>query len=284
MDGNKNVVGYFLEIAEVITQPAISSDKIQAIRKQEFQFITGGSKSNIGHELEFQFQWDDSSYSTWGDSIRFNSYSKNGEYTVRARARCKIHGDIISDWSNDHNIQVSGCQLDVTLDPDSSGTIYKEPNKIDYDYQESVTLTAIPNTGYLFRNWNGDIQDTTITKVITINRDTTLSAHFDKISSLFEYRQGQNLHYKLFQNYPNPFNQQTTITFMLPKNSNVVLIIYNTNGQIISEIINHNMNAGVHAFNWNGKDEFGNDVTSGVFFYHLKTDEFSQINKMLMLK
>jgi enediyne biosynthesis protein E4 len=284
MNGNKKVVGYFQEIAEVITQPAISSDKIQAIRKQEFEFSTGGAKSNFGHELEYQFQWDDSSFSTWGDSIRFNSYSKNGEYTVRARARCKIHGDINSDWSKDHNIQVFGCLLDVKLDPDSSGIIYKEPNKIDYDYQESVTLTAIPNSGYLFRNWNGDIQDTTITKVITINSDTTLSAHFDKMSNLLEYRQGQNLQYKLFQNYPNPFNQQTTITFMLPKNSNVILTIYNTTGQIIIHIVNQNKSAGIHAFKWDGKDEFGNDVTSGVFLYHFKTDEFSQIKKMLILK
>jgi len=284
MDGSKHIITYFNKIEETITQPKITSNKIQPFRKQEMHFVAGGAESIFGHELEYQFQWDDSSYSAWGDSSRYYSYSENGEYVIRTRARCKIHPDIVSDWSNDFKIQVVGCKLNVTLAPDSAGTINKEPNKFDYDYQEIVTLTANPSDGYFFSNWNGDAQDTTITKLITLKKDTTISAHFDRMVSINEYTQIGKLQYELFQNFPNPFNQQTTITFILAKQSKVVLTIYNTNGQTISEFTNPNMQAGLHTFKWSGKDVFGNEVTSGVFLYHLKTDEFSKINKMLMIK
>ncbi|MBC8182869.1 VCBS repeat-containing protein [candidate division KSB1 bacterium] len=284
MDSNKNIIAYFEKIKEVITQPFISSGLELAFRKQELQFVAGGAKSNYGHELEFQFQWDDSSYSSWGDSSRFFCYSQNGEFLIRTKARCKVHPDIVSDWSNDYKIQITGCVLDVTPDPDSSGTIYKEPNKTDYDYREIVTLTAIPNNGYYFKNWNGDIQDTTVTKVIILKGDTTLSALFDERSSVFGNKYGGKLQYELFQNYPNPFNQQTTIDFMLQEKTDVVLTIYNTTGQIISKIFNQNLQAGLHTFKWNGKDDLGNEVTSGVFLYQIKTDQFSQIRKMVMIK
>jgi len=284
MDSSKNIIAYFEKIEEVISQPTISNGSNHAFRKQELQFAAGGAKSNYEHELEYRFQWDDSSYSTWGDSTRFFCYTQNGEFLIRTKARCKTHPNIFSDWSNEHKIRITGCELDVTPDPDSAGTIYKDPDKIDYDYQEIVILTANPNGGYFFKNWNGDIQDTTVTKVIAMIKDTTISARFDKRSSVFGYKQGEKLQYELFQNYPNPFNQQTTISFMLPNKTDVVLTIYNTTGQKIIKISNHNMQAGLHSFKWNGKDEFGNDVTSGVFIYHFKTADFSEINKMLLLK
>ena len=78
-----------------------------------YQFFTGGSSSNLGstHRLEYQFSWGDGTYSSWGSSSRdFFSQSHiwalAGTYQVRARARCKIHTDCGSDWSNALSISI----------------------------------------------------------------------------------------------------------------------------------------------------------------------------------
>lgn len=93
----------------------------------------------------------------------------------------------------------------------------------------------------------------------------------------------------LEQNYPNPFNPSTQIKFTLPVNSNVSLIIYNLLGETVSEIVNSNMNSGVHTVQWNSSDFYGNKVTSGIYFYRLKAhgidgSEFKQVRKMILLK
>jgi len=76
--------------------------------------------------------------------------------------------------------------------------------------------------------------------------------------------------YELAQNYPNPFNPTTTISFQLPVNSNVSLVIYNINGQLVKRLVAGEMNAGYHSVMWDAKDDRGQQVASGVYLYVLK--------------
>jgi hypothetical protein len=89
---------------------------------------------------------------------------------------------------------------------------------------------------------------------------------------------------QLLQAYPNPFNPETTIPFSLSKAGNVKINIYNTKGQLIKTLLNDNKKAGNHSVKWNGKDENGNAVSSGMYFYRLQTDKVTYTNKMLLLK
>ena len=97
---------------------------------------------------------------------------------------------------------------------------------------------------------------------------------------------GSNLpeNYTLFQNYPNPFNPTTTIGYKISKASNVSLIIYNSLGQVVKTLINANQSAGNYNVRWNGTNEFGTKVTSGIYFYRLNTNEYTNVKKMIMLK
>lgn len=81
-------------------------------------------------------------------------------------------------------------------------------------------------------------------------------------------------HNLVLKNYPNPFNPHTTIKFNLSHNSDAELIIYNTKGQIIKKFFNNNKAPGEHTILWNGRDNMGRKVRSGVYFYKLKTDYY----------
>lgn len=90
--------------------------------------------------------------------------------------------------------------------------------------------------------------------------------------------------YSLSQNYPNPFNPKTIIRFALPKDSWVKMEIYNILGQKVKTLIDEKLTAGLKEVEWDGKDDKGFESASGIYFYKIKADEFSDIKKMVMLK
>ena len=90
--------------------------------------------------------------------------------------------------------------------------------------------------------------------------------------------------YALVQNYPNPFNPETEIRFQLPKDSHVVLRIFNTLGQEIRTLTDREYEAGLHRVRWDAEDNNGNVVSSGIYLYQLRAGGFSQIRKMTLLR
>jgi immune inhibitor A len=95
--------------------------------------------------------------------------------------------------------------------------------------------------------------------------------------------------YTISQNYPNPFNPSTSIEFSLPFTSDVRLTVYNLLGQIVTELVNEEIIAGNYSVVWNGRDQDGIKVSSGVYLYKMQTTgtngkEFHQIRKMVLLK
>jgi hypothetical protein len=88
----------------------------------------------------------------------------------------------------------------------------------------------------------------------------------------------------LEQNYPNPFNPETSISYTLKNAGKVSLEIYNLKGQRVKTLVNKQENAGQHAVVWNGQDDKGNAVSSGVYFYKLKSGNYTSTRKMILLK
>lgn len=90
--------------------------------------------------------------------------------------------------------------------------------------------------------------------------------------------------YELEQNYPNPFNPETVISFNLPKPGNVKIKIYDVLGNEIRTLIDEERLAGKHNIYWNSTDNFGKRVSSGVYFYTITADNFTQTKKMVLMK
>jgi len=90
--------------------------------------------------------------------------------------------------------------------------------------------------------------------------------------------------FALQQNYPNPFNMATEIVYQLPEAVYVNLTIYNSLGHKIRTLISREQGAGKYAAHWNGRDEQGNNISSGIYFYRLETAQFSNVKKMALVK
>ncbi|MBN1465911.1 VCBS repeat-containing protein [candidate division KSB1 bacterium] len=90
--------------------------------------------------------------------------------------------------------------------------------------------------------------------------------------------------YHLSQNYPNPFNPATEIRFDLPKSAHVKLVIYDVRGYSVKTLVNETKSAGSFAMAWNGDDDRGNPVPSGLYFYTMQTDHFTACRKMTLLR
>jgi hypothetical protein len=88
----------------------------------------------------------------------------------------------------------------------------------------------------------------------------------------------------LDRNYPNPFNPSTVIGYQLPVNSKTVLRIYNALGQEVRTLVDGAMPAGYHRVTWDGRDQNGHRVASGVYIYRLEAGSFKRVRKMLMVK
>ena len=91
--------------------------------------------------------------------------------------------------------------------------------------------------------------------------------------------------YKLEQNYPNPFNPTTTIKFYLPINKQISLTVYNALGQKIKTLVNNELlTAGEHSVQWDGTNNAGQKVASGMYIYELKYGNFKIQKRMTLLK
>jgi lysophospholipase L1-like esterase len=90
--------------------------------------------------------------------------------------------------------------------------------------------------------------------------------------------------YALEQNFPNPFNPTTAVRFQLPQADQVKLIVFNTLGQQVRTLVDGKLVAGYHAIAWDGRNETGERVASGVYYYRLVTPRYQAIKKMALVK
>jgi hypothetical protein len=91
---------------------------------------------------------------------------------------------------------------------------------------------------------------------------------------------------QLSQNYPNPFNPTTNIQFSVDKGqeTNVTIEVFNIRGQKVKTLVNENFSSGEHSVVWNGDDENGRSVGSGIYFYRMQTENFTETKKMILMK
>ncbi len=168
-------------------------------------------------------------------------------------------------------------RYNVAVWVDGSGRVELDPENGPYIEGTQVTITAIPDSGWVFNSWSGDITGTENPIIVTVVENIFATAHFDIAASVED--ENINLNYNLDQNFPNPFNPGTTISYSLPEAGLVKIVIYNTIGEVVKELVNEMKSPGIYNVKWDASDR-----NSGVYFLRIEMDHFSQTRKMILLK
>lgn len=128
--------------------------------------------------------------------------------------------------------------------------------------------------------WNVSASDS-VTEVPSTNGPNILTIDASTVS-IEDLQIPENV--MLYQNYPNPFNPTTTIRYELPEQSNVSLIIYDLNGKIVRTIESGSKSMGRYKYIWNGLDESGMQLSTGVYLTRLQAGSYTKTIKMLYIK
>lgn len=86
------------------------------------------------------------------------------------------------------------------------------------------------------------------------------------------------------QNFPNPFNPLTQIRYSIPTSQNVTITLYNILGQKIKTLLSQKQTAGEHKVIWDARDDSGQPVSSGIYFYQLRAGDFTETKKMMLMR
>jgi len=181
-----------------------------------------------------------------------------------------------------HNVQL---RWDQPTDPDvnyfsiyrstTSGFTPSPSNRVGYSSGTEFVDTNLVNGSYYYKltatDFSGNAGGPSVELPINV---TSVHEQEGSVPKVFA----------LFQNYPNPFNPITQIRFSIPKRAKVELSVYNILGQKVTTLLNEELEAGNYTSTWNGKDDKGFDVSSGIYFYKLNSNEFSATKKMLLVR
>jgi hypothetical protein len=182
---------------ETISSPGVLSGPTSGVPGGSCTYTTGGSSSNLGHTVEYQFDWkgDGTDLSSWGSLTQAKAWAAAGSYNVRARARCTADTSVVSNWSGSLPVTISASAVSCTLATNPSGlqitvdgTNYIAPQTFSWMPGSSHTLSvSTPQSGvlgtrYAYSSWSdGGAQTHTIT-VPTFS--TTYWANFTSQYSL----------------------------------------------------------------------------------------------------
>ena len=173
-----------------------------------------------------------------------------------------------------------------TLNIDSLYTYYPDEltndGFIKYFEYEFILRGLDPGTAYKIKlaNYESDFCRTHSGEIVEIDTIQTMPA--TDIPSDGDGILAEN--FRIHQNYPNPFNPRTEIQFEVPRKENVTLIIYNLLGQTVKRFELGEKPAGAHTVIWDGTDDTGRAVATGIYLYRITAGDFTGAKKMLLLK
>ncbi|MCK4653512.1 MAG: right-handed parallel beta-helix repeat-containing protein [Candidatus Cloacimonetes bacterium] len=211
-------------------------------------------------------------WNNFPQEIEFYSWGEPNSITV---AYSDVQGGEIGIVTN-NNGSINWLEGNIDSDP-----LFADATNGDYQLTEDSPCI---DAGTAFFEWQGNI-------LLNMTPDEYFGIAPDMGAYEWEGVNNDKQHIiplinKLYGNYPNPFNPETTISFSVAQTSSfVILDIFNIKGQKVKTLVNEALPAGEHSVVWDGKDEKGKNVSSGIYFYKLNNDgKTIASRKCLLLK
>jgi len=216
-----------------------------------------------------------------------NIISKSGVYAINANGQISVEKVIFNNfWEKSKNIFKGingdlGSLSTTNYNGDSCdvmSNIFFDPefwDNLNYDFHLKETSKCI-NAGGGNCPWDADKSPPDI-GAFSFDPDyirTSVKDFYYMIPSEF----------RLFHNYPNPFNPETFISYQVPKASRVMIEVFNLLGQHIRTLIDEEKSPGSYQILWNGLDDQGQSVSSGVYLYKMKAGDFRAMKKMVLVR
>jgi len=169
----------------------------------------------------------------------------------------------------------------VTGDPDST-------NQLNHIQVENITLEDLDgNDNFDKYTTSVSIEDGRLTLEPSPNSKNLKICFiniYKRTTAIKEQNGSMPYQMMLAQNFPNPFNRSTTISFTVSQQEDVRITIFDILGRLTRTLLKKKMIPGHYSVKWDGKDDAGNFVSSGIYFYTLKTANFSDVKKLLLIK
>ena len=156
-----------------------------------------------------------------------------------------------------------------------------------YSFDEGFIMPdggAVLDVGFDIVNTHGDVSYDVEIENLVLSDPYGNSIPLDRSDLTAQIASPAPGEYSLSQNYPNPFNPETTIEFTLPVDGKIVLDVIDVSGQRVKRLMQGNRQAGSYTVLWNGLDERGMKVASGVYFYKIRAGDFVKMRKMVLIK
>lgn len=210
-------------------------------------------------------------------SAEYNSDNSIYYVTVNAKDVAGVNGIAFSlkyDAAKYEFVKeiVSGLSGDIKIINDAEGIVDIASYYGSEQFRGAITLGFKPR---------GQIAEMNIEMV---NAEVAINGVVSAVSTSAVTLKAVPTVYSLSQNVPNPFNPTTTIAYSIPKAGHVSLAVYNIAGQKVRTLVNESQSAANYKVVWNGKNDNGESVATGMYFYRLVSGNYSKIVKMTLMK
>jgi uncharacterized repeat protein (TIGR02543 family) len=223
------------------------------------------------------------------------SYTAGTQVTLTAKPNT---GFVFSEWGG----SLSGAEnpVKITMDENKNitanfkritysltanavnGSVVMEPEGGIYNSGAFVYVSAVPDSGYVFDGWSGNLDGDQNPALLTMNQNKNITALFKQIISTSTANDMLPEQTTLGQIYPNPFSTVTTIPFEIKEASHIKVTILNLSGQEVCNLINKHLQPGKYTIPWDGSDTNGTRVTEGIYFCRMESDlQLIQVGKII---
>ena len=269
--------------------------------KISFSSNTGGTNSfmtfvtsDINENGKPEFWISSTTYVGFTDVLRFSCYESIGDDEYKEISRIDFLNVFPFYASNSfaNDVDNDG-QEEIVICFDEHVFIIKANPKNSYPFYQILYMTRNSTPGGYWGASMYDLDNDGFDELL-IHRDKTRTDgkfkfctdvfYPDFLTSVNPEYNNKILNYSLEQNYPNPFNPITSIQYTIGSRQFVTLKVYDILGNEIITLVNEERQQGNYSVQWNGKDKFNNNVSSGIYFINLKTPDYNKTIKGVMLK